>query len=120
MSYAILCDEIISGVGGRNNIISVIHCATRLRFKLKNHSLTNTEKLKDTAGIITVVESGGQYQVVIGSHVGEVYQVLTERYLPETDSSETESLKEISPAKDNFEKNSSEKNNQQMTQALKG
>lgn len=89
MGYAILCDEIISGVGGRENIISVIHCATRLRFKLKDHGRTNTDKLKETAGIITVVESGGQYQVVIGSHVGEVYQALSAQYFPETGNQPT-------------------------------
>ncbi|EIC86136.1 PTS transporter subunit EIIC [Serratia sp. M24T3] len=85
MGYAILCDEIISGIGGRDNIISVIHCATRLRFRLKDNSRANNEQLKETAGIITVVESGGQYQVVIGSHVGEVYNTLTSLYFPETD-----------------------------------
>ena len=77
MAYASLCSEIINGVGGRDNIISVIHCATRLRFKLKDNSRAATAQLKATAGVITVVESGGQYQVVIGSHVGEVYQQLT-------------------------------------------
>ena len=85
MGYAILCDEIISGVGGRDNIISVIHCATRLRFRLKDNAKTNTDKLKDTVGIITVVESGGQFQVVIGSHVGEVYQTLSARYFPDSE-----------------------------------
>ncbi len=76
MGYAHLCAEILSGVGGRDNIISVIHCATRLRFKLKDSGLSQAEKLKQVAGIITVVESGGQFQVVIGSHVGEVYNQL--------------------------------------------
>ncbi|MDR0218916.1 MAG: PTS transporter subunit EIIC [Enterobacteriaceae bacterium] len=89
MGYAILCDEIISGVGGRNNIVSVIHCATRLRFKLKDNSRAMTGKLKNTAGIIAVVENGGQYQVVIGSHVGEVYQTLISRHFSGTDQAES-------------------------------
>lgn len=86
MGYAILCDEIIAGVGGRDNVISVIHCATRLRFKLKDNRRANIDELKACAGIITVVESGGQFQVVIGSHVGEVYQCLASRYFPENES----------------------------------
>ncbi|WP_017349518.1 PTS transporter subunit EIIC [Pantoea sp. A4] len=78
MGYAHLCAEIINGVGGKDNIVSVIHCATRLRFKLKNSSLSQADKLNQVAGVITVVESGGQFQVVIGSHVGEVYNQLVE------------------------------------------
>jgi PTS system beta-glucosides-specific IIC component len=86
MGYAILCDDVIAGVGGRDNVISVIHCATRLRFKLKDNRRANIEELKKCAGIITVIESGGQFQVVIGSHVGEVYQLLVSRYFPENES----------------------------------
>ncbi|EGT5044209.1 hypothetical protein DAF96_13775 [Clostridioides difficile] len=71
--YCDLSKEIIEGVGGLENISYVTHCATRLRFKLKNIGKANTENLKKNNGVITVVESGGQYQVVIGNHVSEVY-----------------------------------------------
>lgn len=76
MHYQQLADEIIEGVGGKNNIQSVMHCATRLRFKLKDRNKANTDALKENAGVIMVVESGGQYQVVIGNHVAEVYREL--------------------------------------------
>lgn len=76
MQYQQLADEIIDGVGGKSNIHSVMHCATRLRFKLKDSRKANTAALKLNPGVIMVVESGGQYQVVIGNNVGEVYRLL--------------------------------------------
>ncbi|QIZ50847.1 PTS beta-glucoside transporter subunit IIABC [Dickeya zeae] len=76
MSYETLASEIKEGVGGQDNIISVIHCATRLRFKLKNNAAAHADALKNNPGIIMVVESGGQFQVVVGNQVAEVYQAL--------------------------------------------
>ncbi|WP_340023217.1 beta-glucoside-specific PTS transporter subunit IIABC [Paenibacillus sp. FSL K6-1096] len=73
MKYEALSKEIIKQVGGKENINGLTHCITRLRFKLKNESLANTEVLKNMDGIVTVIQSGGQYQVVIGNHVPEVY-----------------------------------------------
>ena len=64
-------------VGGEENIVSFTHCATRLRFNLKDDKKANSEKLKNTAGIMGVVNKGGQYQVVIGSDVPNVYRELT-------------------------------------------
>lgn len=64
-----LARKIVAGVGGADNIVSLMHCATRLRFKLKDESKAQAEVLKKTPGIIMVVESGGQFQVVIGNHV---------------------------------------------------
>lgn len=76
MNYQPLAQQILKGVGGKENIQSLVHCATRLRFKLNSLAKPDTEALKQNPGVITVVESGGQYQVVIGNHVGEVYQAL--------------------------------------------
>ncbi|MEF3102587.1 PTS beta-glucoside transporter subunit IIABC [Enterobacter sp. 10-1] len=76
MKYKTLASEILEGVGGTSNVNSVIHCATRLRFKLRNHKKADVAALKNNAGVIMVVESGGQFQVVVGSHVSEVYQDL--------------------------------------------
>ena len=76
MEYKVLADEILSGVGGRENVKSVVHCATRLRFKLKDSGKASAETLKRNPGVIMVVESGGQFQVVIGNHVGEVFDAL--------------------------------------------
>ena len=73
--YDGLARIIIQNVGGRENIISLAHCVTRLRFKLKDESKANTEVLKATEGIVTVMKSGGQYQIVIGNHVPDVYDV---------------------------------------------
>ncbi|WP_099225233.1 PTS beta-glucoside transporter subunit IIBCA [Listeria costaricensis] len=68
-----LAKEIVKLVGGKENIRSVIHCVTRLRFKLKDEKMAETDKIKALKGVMTVVKSGGQYQVVIGDHVGLVY-----------------------------------------------
>lgn len=64
---------IIQNVGGKGNIVSLTHCVTRLRFKLKDESKANTDILKNTDGVVTVIQSGGQYMVVIGNHVADVY-----------------------------------------------
>ncbi|MGE4802636.1 PTS beta-glucoside transporter subunit IIABC [Yersinia hibernica] len=76
MQYTTVASEILAGVGGKSNINSVVHCATRLRFKLKDSSRADALALKKNPGVIMVVESGGQFQVVIGNHVSEVYQAL--------------------------------------------
>lgn len=68
--------KILDLVGGEKNVQSVVHCATRLRFKLKDESLAQTDVLNNMDGVIQIVQSGGQYQVVIGSHVRDVYQEL--------------------------------------------
>lgn len=76
MAYEDLSKKIIDGVGGKDNVKSVVHCTTRLRFKLKDESIAKTDVLKETDGVITVVQSGGQYQVVIGNNVADVYETL--------------------------------------------
>ncbi|AZS14296.1 beta-glucoside-specific PTS transporter subunit IIABC [Paenibacillus lutimineralis] len=68
-----LAKQIITQVGGESNVISLVHCATRLRFKLKDKSRANKAALEKMEGVITVVESAGQLQVVIGNNVGQVY-----------------------------------------------
>ncbi|WP_226001976.1 beta-glucoside-specific PTS transporter subunit IIABC [Paenibacillus sp. BJ-4] len=77
MKYETLAKDIIRNVGGKENVNSLTHCITRLRFKLKDESKANTEVLKNMDGVVTVVKSGGQYQVVIGNHVPEVYADVT-------------------------------------------
>lgn len=88
--YDGLARIIIQNVGGKSNIISLTHCITRLRFKLKDESKANTDILKNTDGIVTVIQSGGQYQVVIGNHVPDVYQTVCEvGHIQNSTSSET-------------------------------
>ncbi len=73
MKYENLAKEIIKNVGGKENVNSLTHCITRLRFKLKDESKANTDVLKNMDGVVTVIKSGGQYQVVIGNHVPDVF-----------------------------------------------
>lgn len=79
MNYPELAKTILEHVGGAKNVNSVGHCATRLRFNLKDNSVANTDKLKSTPGIMGVVSKGGQYQVIIGSDVGNVYKEITKQ-----------------------------------------
>lgn len=71
--YTKLAENIVENVGGRDNIISLKHCITRLRFQLKDESLANDDVLKNMDGVVTVMKAGGQYQVVIGNQVADVY-----------------------------------------------
>ena len=76
MAYQELAQDILTHVGGRENIAGLTHCATRLRFRLKSREAANAEALKANPGVIMVVESGGQFQVVIGNHVAQVYSAV--------------------------------------------
>ncbi|WP_214779685.1 beta-glucoside-specific PTS transporter subunit IIABC [Exiguobacterium sp. s22] len=76
MKYDQLAKEIIQQVGGESNVKSLVHCATRLRFVLKDKSKANKANMERLDGVITVKESGGQFQVVIGNNVPEVYQAI--------------------------------------------
>ncbi|WP_214818010.1 beta-glucoside-specific PTS transporter subunit IIABC [Exiguobacterium sp. s59] len=76
--YKQLAETIVQHVGGKENVKSVFHCATRLRFKLKDESKASAATLKQQDGIITVVQSGGQFQVVIGNNVPYVYKEVVE------------------------------------------
>lgn len=71
--YTDLATDIVAHVGGKENISSLKHCVTRLRFVLKDESKADTDYLKARDGVVTVVQAGGQYQVVIGNHVPDVY-----------------------------------------------
>lgn len=76
--YKKLAKEIVKNVGGESNVNSLVHCATRLRFKLKDKSKANKDVIENLDGVVTVVESGGQYQVVIGNAVADVYLAIGE------------------------------------------
>lgn len=77
MKYEDLAKDIVQKVGGEENINSLTHCITRLRFKLNDEDKADTEYLKQHDEIVTVMKSGGQYQVVIGNHVPDVYNAIT-------------------------------------------
>lgn len=74
MNYENLAKQILKNVGGQENVSNLTHCATRLRFNLKDVSKANTEEIKQTKGVMGVVDKGGQYQVIIGNDVNHVYK----------------------------------------------
>lgn len=77
--YQLLAQEIIASVGGKENINNVVHCFTRLRFYLKDESIAQTEKLQSMSGVIDVIQSSGQYQVVIGQEVDVVFDKIIQQ-----------------------------------------
>lgn len=85
--YDELAGRIIACVGGKENIDGLTHCATKLRFCLKDEEKADTKGLKTMQGVITVLQKGGQYQVLVGSHAPEVYKSVIEQaeiVIPET------------------------------------
>ncbi len=72
--YQELANDIVKNVGGRENVSGLVHCITRLRFTLKDESKANDDVLKAMSGVVTVMKSGGQYQVVIGNQGAEVFE----------------------------------------------
>ena len=79
MNYQELGDKILTLVGGKENVTGLTHCATRLRFNLKDEAKAQTATLKKTPGVLGVVVSGGQYQIVIGNDVNHVYKPIAEK-----------------------------------------
>lgn len=76
--YNKLAHDIIHEVGGAQNIVNATRCATRFRLVLKETPAGAKEKIAEMPGVITVVENNGQFQVVIGTHVGDVYAAAAE------------------------------------------
>lgn len=76
MKYKKMCEQIIKAVGGESNIQSVVHCSTRLRFVLKDESKANDKEAENINGVLQVVKKAGQYQLVIGNTVEDVYDEL--------------------------------------------
>lgn len=75
-SYDSLAREIISLVGSKENIINLTHCVTRLRFKLKSEEKAQEDKIKKIKGVISVVKGNGQFQIVVGSIVEDLYDTI--------------------------------------------
>lgn len=75
--YSALAKDILAQVGGEENLVSFSRCATRLRLVLKHIPESATEQVKKLTGVITVVISAGQFQVVVGTHVAEVYSAFS-------------------------------------------
>lgn len=93
-NHAKTASEILAAVGGKENVASVIHCATRLRFYLKDAGIPNTAEIEKIPGVLSVVEAGGQYQIVIGRQVQAVYDsVVKETGVQASDSAPEEKKK---------------------------
>ena len=73
MKYQALAKQILELVGGPENVSSVTHCMTRLRFHLKNDAKADMAKIKALSGVAGCVNSGGQFQIIIGTHVEDVF-----------------------------------------------
>lgn len=78
IDYRKTAQMLVDELGGNDNIINAAHCATRLRFVLKDEAIVDKEKVSKIPGVITSVQAGGQFQVVIGNHVKDAYQFVTE------------------------------------------
>ena len=95
MKYEKMVREIVEAIGGKENILNVYHCATRLRFQLKQEDTIQDETVKNIEGVLSVVKGGGQYQIVIGRHVGDVYQELLSVYDMQKEESGLKDAKEF-------------------------
>ncbi|MGG7618070.1 PTS transporter subunit EIIC [Bacillus coreaensis] len=73
-----IAEDVLKAVGGRDNVSHVTHCMTRLRFNLKDESIPKQEEVQNIPGVIGVMQAGGQYQVIIGQTVDQVYNSLCE------------------------------------------
>ncbi len=74
LDYASTAKSILEAVGGEKNVASATHCMTRLRLVLKDEALADDEKVQAIKGVKSVIKQGGQYQVVIGNEVSEVFK----------------------------------------------
>jgi len=77
LNYNSVATDLLQKIGGKNNIITLTHCATRLRFSLVDNNKANKQQIQEMNGVLSVVESGGQFQVIIGNKVSHVYRELS-------------------------------------------
>lgn len=97
MDYKKVGKEVLQQVGGKDNVVNITHCATRLRFELVDKKKVNTEQLESIEGVISVVDGGGQYQVIIGNEVQTAFKEIqkeigTENSKSKKETTEKESL----------------------------
>lgn len=100
--FSQMAKDIVSLVGGEDNVVTLAHCVTRLRFKLKDESKANTEALKKVPGVIQIMQTAGQYQVVIGADVTDVYDEIGKSTAIKLDGVTEESPADAAGKKKNF------------------
>lgn len=93
-SYSQLATDIITLVGGKENVSYATHCATRLRLNLKDESIVDDEKIKKTAGVLGLAKANGQYQIIIGPEVTLVYAEVAKIVGETNNAAETKSDKD--------------------------
>ena len=93
MDYTITAKKLIEQLGGRENVASLTHCMTRLRFVLKDESSINDKLVEEIPGVMGVAKKGGQYQVIIGNNVAKCYAEINKLY-PISDSASSKQKKE--------------------------
>ncbi len=76
MDYSVVAKSILEKVGGENNVFSVTHCMTRLRFILRDESIVSDDEVKGIDGVAGVMKKAGQYQIIIGNDVAKCYKEL--------------------------------------------
>ncbi|XBX04821.1 PTS transporter subunit EIIB [Enterocloster clostridioformis] len=79
MDFEQLAEQIVKGVGGNENIAALTHCATRLRFTLREESKADEGLLKETKGILGISKNGGQFQLIIGNEVSKAFAAVQEK-----------------------------------------
>ena len=90
MDYKKVGKEVLQQVGGKDNVVNITHCATRLRFELVDKKKVNTKQLESIEGVISVVDGGGQYQVIIGNEVQTAFKEIQKEIGTENSKSKKE------------------------------
>ncbi len=90
MDYSAVAKKVLERIGGKDNVISLVHCMTRLRFTLKDESIVDDELVKKTKGVMGIMKKSGQYQIIIGNEVGSVYKEICKLGNFKNDSSKKE------------------------------
>ncbi|MGL9730570.1 beta-glucoside-specific PTS transporter subunit IIABC [Enterococcus sp. DIV0756] len=94
MDYTSSAKEIIAAVGGKENILELSHCATRLRFVLKDSQIPNDQQVEKIQGVKGLSRTSGQYQIIIGTEVPKAYQAINHELGGEIHSDDSERPKE--------------------------
>ena len=79
-NYTNMAEQIINNVGGVDNIFSLTHCVTRLRFQLKDYNIANRDIIKKIDGVLSIVEGNNQFQIVVGNDVEYIYDAINKKY----------------------------------------
>lgn len=79
-NYTNMAEQVIKNVGGVDNILSLTHCVTRLRFQLKDYNIANRDVIKNIDGVLSIVEGNNQFQIVVGNEVEYVYDAINKKY----------------------------------------